>query len=467
MTMAIGGMDWVRMIAPLAAESWIASLWQGMALAVGVWVCLKLIPRVSASTRFVVWSITFFTVTLLPLLRWIPMPSHVEEAPVLQPVATHFVFHLDPRWAVGIASVWLIAILFHAVRLIYDLRKLHLVHKAASPIAPEKLDSELRALLGEAHRNVRLCVSDTLDTPSAIGFFRPAVVLPCWLWEELSSAQIKQVVVHELAHLRRYDDWTNLLQKFIRMLMPINPALYWIEKHLCFEREMACDDAVLDAEITARDYATCLTTLAGKRLAQRAAVLAPGAVEKQSDLSKRVHSLLSRTRNSSLLVARGVAAGFLVVILGGAAAFTQCPQWVAFTSPAKLQVPVELQAAKLPEAKIEQASLRVPAAAPLKRSGSVKQRHFSVSHSSTPSNSPRQNKPVLAEVQQASSRSDNGMEHGQILIVQSVYQSDSSMQVQQTVLIFSEQHAASSSPSSKTAAKPVAQPRQEWLIFEI
>ncbi len=45
------------------------------------------------------------------------------------------------------------------------------------------------------------------------------------------------------------------------LFSPLNPALFWAERHLCLEREQACDDAVLDAAGNARAYATCLTKL--------------------------------------------------------------------------------------------------------------------------------------------------------------------------------------------------------------
>lgn len=453
--MAISGIDVLQIVAPLAAESWIASVWQGMALATGVWLSLKMLPKISASTRFVVWTISFFAISVLPFLRFLPVPLHTEQIGVSlqQPVAPHFVLHFDSRWAIGITSIWIVASLFHAVRLVLDLRRLHQVRRTSTVVASEALSADLRMLLHETGRKVELHLSDTLDTPSAIGFLRPMVVLPRWLWEEFSAVQLKQVLLHELAHLRRYDDWTNLFQKFIRALLPLNPALYWIEKHLCFEREMACDDAVLGAEITAREYAACLTTLAGKRLAQRTAVLAPGAVEKQSELSRRVHSLLSRGRNSSLLVARGVAAGFLVAILGGTTALTQCPQWIAFAAPEKLQISTGLQAVKIPEASLEQAALHLPSASPVKAVKEVRKQRDVVPARRALGQTPA---PVVQEV---AAVTDEAKPNSQVVIVLSVWESSATVQVQRTALILTE--------DSSTKASPAAQLRQGWFIFQI
>ncbi len=97
----------------------------------------------------------------------------------------------------------------------------------------------------DSPRPVKLCVSDRLRVPTAIGFTKPLVVIPSWTMEELSAAELNPILLHELAHLRRRDDWTNLVQKILGALLFFHPAVWWIEKKLALEREMACDDLVL------------------------------------------------------------------------------------------------------------------------------------------------------------------------------------------------------------------------------
>ena len=63
--------------------------------------------------------------------------------------------------------------------------------------------------------------------------------------QELSTLELNAILLHELAHLRRRDDWTNLIQKIVGALLFFHPAVWWIEKKLALEREMACDDLVL------------------------------------------------------------------------------------------------------------------------------------------------------------------------------------------------------------------------------
>jgi bla regulator protein blaR1 len=462
MTMPFSGIAGIQTIAPYIAESWIASLWQGMTLALGVWFCLKMLPRISASTRFVIWIITFLTIVSLPVLRLASMILATGHSSVVQTTvpATHSFVQLSPSWALAITAVWFLAVLFQAVRLLLDLWKLRTIHNTSSPVDVQKLNPELHAILrNTTKRRVQLRISETMDTPSAVGFFKPAVVIPRWLWEEFSPTQLKQVLVHELAHLRRYDDWTNLLQKLVRALLPVNPALYWVERHLCFERELACDDAVLGAQVTARDYATCLTTLAEKKFEQRATVLAPGAIEKQSDLARRVYSLLSRTRNSSLLVARGVTAGFLFATLSGAVAFTQCPQWVSFASPEPAEAPA-IRAAVLPASELHLATMRVNSSSQ-RESHLLKTQPAVLTHTSVRKNTPVMTVANLPAEQKTSAMPDQ-QGNGQVLIVLSVWQETADLRVSRTALIFT----GSNAPSAESA-KSDNQVRQGWFILQI
>jgi hypothetical protein len=63
-------------------------------------------------------------------------------------------------------------------------------------------------------------MSDQICSPRAVGFLRPAVILPVSLPEQLTESEFDQIVLHELTHLCRGDDWTNLAQKGLEALFP-------------------------------------------------------------------------------------------------------------------------------------------------------------------------------------------------------------------------------------------------------
>jgi hypothetical protein len=156
------------------------------------------------------------------------------------------------------------------------------------------------------------------------------VVVPNSLWSELAPNDMKQIILHEMAHLDRGDDWTNLLQKLLRALSPLNPALVWAERHLCRERERACDDAVLDAAGNPRAYATCLTKLAENKLLRQVTALAPGLWQRHSELAGRVDNILHRRRSLGPVFSGGLVAAGLVASLCGVLALQRAPGLVSF-----------------------------------------------------------------------------------------------------------------------------------------
>ena len=121
-------------------------------------------------------------------------------------------------------------------------------------------------------------------------------MLPAWALSELSAADLNSVLVHELAHLRRRDDWTNLLQKMVRAVFFFHPAVWWIESRLSLEREMACDEHVLANSEDPRAYAECLVSLAERGFLHRAVMLAQGAVHRVKECSARVTQILASGR---------------------------------------------------------------------------------------------------------------------------------------------------------------------------
>jgi BlaR1 peptidase M56 len=188
-------------------------------------------------------------------------------------------------------------------------------------------------LSSDGSRIAQLCTSTEIDRPSVIGFFSPRILIPTWLFEKLTPSELKQIVLHEMGHLRRADDWINLIQKLALVLFPLNPALIWIEKRLCFEREVACDDAVLRFTKAPKAYAICLTSLAEHALDHRAMSLSLGAWEKQSELSRRVHNILRHAEGMSRPQATVVLGVLVLALFGGATGLVRCPQFVSFSGP--------------------------------------------------------------------------------------------------------------------------------------
>jgi len=321
-------------VSGLAASTFVSGLWQGIVLAAGAAIFLKLVPKTTAAVRFTIWTAVFVTLAVLPLVHAYTLRVDGGMA------GRGAVLHVDVRWSFAIAAVWLTVSLVRAVKLATSAIELHGIWKRAMPVKGAD-----EVLLAAGFRGVELCTSKDVDRPSVIGFFSPRILIPEDVFERLTTAEFGQIVLHELGHLRRADDWVNLLQKVSLVLVPLNPVLLWIERRLCLERELACDDDVLRLTKAPKAYATCLTNLAEQRLARKAAALSLGAWGRRSELARRVQSILGRGDGIGMgrLQARVVMSLLAVGLVGGATELARCPQLVSF-SRAQLPIAAETHA---------------------------------------------------------------------------------------------------------------------------
>jgi beta-lactamase regulating signal transducer with metallopeptidase domain len=336
--MTLGLMQGIEMASRLAAGAFVSGIWQGVVLVAVVGLCLHALPKTTAAIRFMVWGGVFLVLTMLPLLRSFVLKT--DGAMAGHGVMAHAV-HVDVRWSFVIAAVWLVLSGIRATQLGLSAVRLRRIWKRATPVV---VGFEFGLVRMEGRRGrVLICTSVDVNCPSAIGFFSPRVLIPVEMFERLTATELEQIVLHEVGHLRRADDWLNLLQKIGLVVFPLNPALLWIERRLCFERELACDDGVLRLTKSPKAYATCLTTLAEHRLNRRGLSLSLGAWERQSELSRRVHSILRWREGMGRTQARVVLGVLVLGLLGGAAGMARCPQLVSF-SEAALPLPQEMQA---------------------------------------------------------------------------------------------------------------------------
>jgi Zn-dependent protease with chaperone function len=309
-----------------AATALVAAIWQGALLAALVWVVLRLLPGLSAAARSVVWLNVFILMALLHLVPLFADPS------VGQAVAAHQLrLRLDPRWSLLLAAAWLMLSVLRAGQLVAGAVHLRRLRRHAKPMV---VGPELAELLQHHGRRVELCTAEQVARPSVLGFFRPRILVPPGLVERLTPAELRQVILHEMEHLRRGDDWTNLLQKLALVLFPLNPALAWVERRLCAERELACDDRVLHAGSGRKAYALCLAHLAEYSLVRRGFGLVLGAWERRPELLRRVQRILREPigtmgRRAALAATGGVVAGALCCALG----LAHAPEMVSFAPP--------------------------------------------------------------------------------------------------------------------------------------
>jgi beta-lactamase regulating signal transducer with metallopeptidase domain/tetratricopeptide (TPR) repeat protein len=121
-------------------------------------------------------------------------------------------------------------------------------------------------------RRVALGVCDRVATPVLVGIVRPMILLPPAALAGWSVDQLEMVLLHELAHLRRWDNLVNLLQRIVEAVLFFHPVVWWVSAWARREREHCCDGVVVAHTGRRRPYADLLVALAGPRPAPPAAV---------------------------------------------------------------------------------------------------------------------------------------------------------------------------------------------------
>ncbi len=325
------------------------SVWVGALVAAAVALTLRVYAPVSASARYRVWFATLAAVALVPAaLSLARLPAAAPAAVVAAsearvangpsaagtgvdesliraaPPAAHADTPLDlrvprefPLETIAIAIVSLVAAvtLFRLGRVVRGALWCARARRDARPL-PGDVEARLEGWLRvrDAGRRARVLVTTHAAQPMAIGFRDPAVVLPASLLDALSEEDVDNIVLHEIAHLRRADDWALLAQRVLEALCAFNPVVAWVSRRLDAERELACDEWVVEVTRTPCEYAKSLLRLAELRLTSTRASLAPGALQ-QSHLARRVESLLrigsgGRRRAAAWIAAAVAAATF-------------------------------------------------------------------------------------------------------------------------------------------------------------
>lgn len=167
----------------------------------------------------------------------------------------------------------------------------------------------------EISRDVRVKFSDDIASPMSFGLFKPVVLLPN-VASEWAETTLEDVMVHELAHIKRLDWPTMLFCHVLTSIFWINPLL-WIAKNRVNETaEQACDAAVLRCGKDGVGYAEDLLRLARESLTNKQAPLLAQLMFDESNLTMRIRNILDGKligKASKVFVA-GLTFGALLVV---------------------------------------------------------------------------------------------------------------------------------------------------------
>ncbi|MGH9476930.1 MAG: M56 family metallopeptidase [Terriglobales bacterium] len=298
---------------PALSASLLQFLWEAAAIALVLVAAQPLLRCLRPSARYL-WNC--FALFALPVifaltLTRIASTGAGAAAPVANlPLLAQAAPYIVALWAAGIVlcgsyatAGWLWA---------------QRIRQRAASALPASWSSELDALRARLHvsARVRLALSPRVTSPCTLGWLRPIVLIPLSALTQLTPDQLRALLAHELAHIRRHDYLVNLAQRAVEVVFFFHPAVWWLSRQVSNERELCCDDFAVAACGDRALYARALVDLAAWQSAAVAAP-APALAATGGVLGARITRLLGHPSAPRRGIARAAIALVLVAACGG------------------------------------------------------------------------------------------------------------------------------------------------------
>lgn len=252
---------------------------------------------ISISTFFIYYSgsESFYT-------AYIPenIAANLSTLPLLERLAP---------WLIG---AYCIVLLFKSVHLVYNWIHFKGYSNTSwiKPSAELRLFTKVKSFQFGIRRKVTLWYSSNINTPMTFGFFKPVILLPVALLNNLSIQETETLIIHELTHIRNNDYFLNWLLVVFQTIFFFNPFVQAIGNRVRLEREKNCDTHVLQFNYPAISYAETLLKAATFKTNTAPFFLA--AALKNTQLLTRIHFF---TKENNLRFAKRNYAGLAITCI--------------------------------------------------------------------------------------------------------------------------------------------------------
>lgn len=281
------------------------SIWQGLLIFCALKLIIKALPTSRSSLRYnmsllalvslVLWSvITFYdqwekaivtTTNSIALNNTdLLLQNNISNTTLLQQLLVYLDTNMNT-----IVQLYIAGVLLLLGRVAYNIYAL----KRIKDSSPSFIKDQYQELLNKslAQLNIRskvlLTISDKINVPMVIGTLKPMILLPLASVNNLTTAQVETIILHELAHIKRHDYLINIIQVIIETLLFYNPSIWLISKQIRTEREFCCDDIVTNNTDAKVHYAQALAQLSELQSSNKLSVAATGSNK---------HKLLNRIK---------------------------------------------------------------------------------------------------------------------------------------------------------------------------
>lgn len=321
-------------------DSLVQSLWLGLFLATAAGLMVLCTRRSSARLRYnlLVTGLGIFAGAVLfiffrqllgneinpemTVIQRVNLPAPVSIHPGLKQGNYEIITGLLNAHANSIVLIWLLIVLAKTLQLLSGLQSLCFLRRRHTTPVNSDWEEKVKILAAqlEIRRMVGIAESGLAKVPMVIGHLKPLILIPAGMITALSPAGIEAILIHELAHIRRFDYLMNILVNSLEIVFFFNPAVLWLTALIREERENCCDDIALAHTGSKREYVQALVACQEYRLTTPAYAMAFSG--QKFHLLERVKRMLSNSNSSLNIMERVVLASALLIAVLVTAAFS-------------------------------------------------------------------------------------------------------------------------------------------------
>ncbi len=283
-----------------------AALTGGLAV-LGAGLACRLLPRLPASLRASLWWLACLKLVLdlcwlapvslavlpapavpsVPVLaplaapRLVPTAASIPAAPpeaALAPSAESQPNSAAPSaWPLALGALWGLGVLASLAVLAGQGTRLARQMRGAVPVTLPDVDVDALARSLGLRRAPDVRESAAVTAPCVAGCLRPVILLPLGLSSVLSADEMRLMLAHEMAHVKRGDLRLAALPTLARTLFFFHPLAWWAVSEWAAAREEACDTLALQVtRASPALYGRLLLRLTGGETTAPALGMSPG-----------------------------------------------------------------------------------------------------------------------------------------------------------------------------------------------
>jgi len=225
------------------------------------------------------------------------------------------------NWSFALFFVWIVGMVLFAVRFLVGNAIIQKAGKQFEPVNDDSINNLVKTCVAnlKVNRTIKLYTSEQIAVPITQGWLRPKIILPgeALLW---SVNRQRSILLHELAHVKRFDYVWNFIANAVTIIYWFNPLTWYVSHQHYKESENSCDDIVLSNGIKSSDYSQYLVETARLLLSSKLVPRYEMAMARKSFMEGRLLTILNdnKIRNNlktSYMFLIGLFAFSMTVIL--------------------------------------------------------------------------------------------------------------------------------------------------------